>query len=159
MVVDKQKVLSVAARYIAGYANVNIRIPVVVNIHYTDTRAPTGRFEARAFCDIPEMMPSQVQIEPAAALRCPEKKIGQAIVVKIAHANAAAHIGIFVKDQVNRVVFCDGIVKMDAGISGIQLAEKCIRLNILFAGYGKDLTQQQPWNEQPVYILTAGFQN
>jgi hypothetical protein len=92
-------------------------------------------------------MISQVQIEPASALRCPEKKIGQAIVVKISHSNAAAHIGIFVKDQIDGVVFRDGIAKMDTGASGIQLAEEGIRFIILFAGKDKYLTQQEPWQE------------
>ena len=62
-----------------------------------------------------------------------EEKIGQPIVIEISYPYPAAHVGIFIGNEIDRVVLGDRIVEMNAGYLRVQLRKEGIRMIGLLA--------------------------
>jgi len=113
VLVDKQEVFGGVHEVFSQYADVDVVVAVVVDIDDADARRPDVGRDACFFGDVFEFVVALVDIEAAADLVGGKEDIPEAVVVKIADADAASHIAEFVDEGGGGVDVVEVIAEVD----------------------------------------------
>jgi hypothetical protein len=92
VLVYEKEVLGGVQKVLPEGADIDIVIPIPVNIHYADPCGPNIGGEACLFGDILERVVPLIDIEPATGLVPGEKNVFLPVPVEVPDANAPAHI-------------------------------------------------------------------
>ncbi len=130
-VVDEQEIRPVSrfGPHGPGHRDIDVQIPIVVDVHHGGAGRPPLRCDAGAASDVIEAHRTSVQVEPARDHIAGEEDIRQAIVVDVAHGDPGAVVNVGVGLHVQRVSGGDGVREGDAGLArGQQLEERALPL-------------------------------
>lgn len=116
-VVDEKQVVTGEGVFIGNYGNIDVEIPVAVNIGHGYTRAPVGiSGHAGFFGNVFELKISFVEVKLVTGLVVGGKiEIRQSVVVDVASGYAASVVIIEVIQDVEEFVFLQCVFKIDVG--------------------------------------------
>jgi len=107
----------------AGHGDIDVQIPVVVDVHHRGARGPTAGADARSLGDILEL---EVPFIPVQATRdhvAGKEDVRQSVVIDITHGYPSAIVHIGVRLKIQRIVSRDSVRERDAGLLRAQELE------------------------------------
>ena len=124
--IDKKLISPFFSVFQKRVADVNIEPPVAVEVEDVHARRPLAVvfLNARRRRNVFKPEIAAIQIEFIVHLAAREKEVGPPVAVKIAHAHAAAVVNKLGRKNVERVVFLDFVVEINARFRGGELLKK-----------------------------------
>ena len=121
-IVDEQQVLALRGRRPRRprHRDVDIEIPVVVDIDHTDAACPPACRDPRRLGDVCEPHVALVQVEATRNHVAREEDVRQAVVIDVADRNTPAVVNVRIRQHVDGIGDRDGVGEGDVGVPRAQ---------------------------------------